>query len=859
MPYSIPRHFTMVGLAMAVLISAGDHLPAVDSPAGERSLSTDDLLKVINDEDWILVDTRATDAYNGWALDGVRRGGHLPGAVDFPAGWLDVDAEDRTRRLQAALRTKGIEAEKHVVLYSTKKADRRRVASYLREAGFRQLYSYDIRDWAEDERRALTRYENFRLLVPAPIVKLLLDGRSPETFEDAKRVKFVEVSWGNEGASYAKGHVPRSFHVNTDHFEPPPRWKLGDPDVLSRFAAKYGFQVDDTVIISGEDPTASYRLSVVLQYMGVRDARVLNGGFAAWKAAGYPVETRSVAPPGAPSFGARIPVRPALIDDATRVTAGLRNPGEFVLVDTRTWAEFIGETSGYEYHSHKGRIPGSTYGQAGFTGANSLTPYRNIDNTMRNADEILALWRRSGIGMKKHLSLMCGGGWRAAEVLTYARVIGIENTSLYSDGWIGWSDDESLPVVSGAPSEKPKSVPARERTALSTETDWPWWRGPNHNGIASDRQKPPHEWSASKNILWKSPVPGRGHGSPIVVGKQVVLVTADLKRDVQTMLCYDRDSGELVWKTDVHTGGVFKGGNQKATQASTTPACDGERFFVNLLNKNAIYTTALSRSGKKLWQRKISDYVVHQGYGSSPFIYKSLILVSADNKGGGAVCALKRDSGDVVWRVDRPKKPNYPSPVVMRVAGREQLLLSGCDLVSSFDPLTGKKLWEIEGATTECVTTTVTDGKLIFTSGGYPRNHVSAVRADGSGEVVWTNGVRVYVPSMIVADGYLYGVTDAGVATCWNSSTGKNQWKGRLGGTFTSSPILAAGHIFATNERGKSFVFKASPTGFELVATNEIHGEVFATPAICDSRVYLRFAERRDGKRREMICCIGKP
>jgi len=413
-------------------------------------------LKVKSDDDWVLVDTRATDAFNGWALDGVKRGGHIPHAVDFPASWLDVDQKGKSERLAATLRTKGIERDKHIVLYSTDERDRRRVAAYLRKAGFRKLHSFDLKDWVADKNRPLVRYRNFQLLVPASIVKRLLEGHLPETFGDAKRVKFVEASWGGEGASYSKGHVPRSFHVNTDHFEPPPQWKLGNPAVLNRFAARYGFQADDTLVVSGKDPTACYRLAIVLRYMGVGDVRVLNGGFAAWKAAGYPVETRSQPPPMAKSFGARIPRRPALIDDLARVKAGLRKPDDFMLVDTRTWAEFIGKTSGYKYHFRKGRIPGSTYGQAGFTGANSLTPYRNIDNTMRNADEILALWKQAGISTDKHLSFMCGGGWRAAEVMTFARVIGLPDTSLYSDGWIGWSNDRRNPIESGATLKTPK-------------------------------------------------------------------------------------------------------------------------------------------------------------------------------------------------------------------------------------------------------------------------------------------------------------------------------------------------------------------------------------------------------------------
>ena len=427
---------------MIALAASSAELRAEPGAKARKELTVNEVSKALEDESWVLVDTRPSDAYNGWKLDGIERGGHLPGAVDFPAKWLDSDREDKAEILSAALRVKGIEPHQHVVLYGTNRLDRDRVAAYLGEFGFQKLYDFDLNAWVEDKTQPLVRYTNFHLLLPASIVKLLLDGERPETFERTKRIKFVEVSWGGEDASYVKGHVPRSFHINTDHFEPPPDWMLGDPDVLGQFAKKYGFQVDDTVIVSGEDPTASYRLAIVLRYMGVEDVRVLNGGFAAWKAAKYPVETKSTQPPEVDCFGASIPARPQLIDSMERVRAGLRVPQHFTLVDTRSWAEFTGKTSGYKYHSHKGRIPGSVYGQADFQGKNSLTPYRNIDNTMRNADEIHAFWKKSGINTRKHLSFMCGGGWRAAEVLTFANVMGLTDTSLYSDGWIGWSNDQ---------------------------------------------------------------------------------------------------------------------------------------------------------------------------------------------------------------------------------------------------------------------------------------------------------------------------------------------------------------------------------------------------------------------------------
>ncbi len=388
--------------------------------------------------------------------------------------------------------------------------------------------------------------------------------------------------------------------------------------------------------------------------------------------------------------------------------------------------------------------------------------------------------------------------------------------------------------------------------------DWPWWRGPNRNGIADPAQTPPLKWSETENVLWKAPLPGRGHSSPIVVGDQVFLTTADEDRGVQSVLCFDQSTGKLAWEAIVHRGGMMTKGNKKASQASSSVACDGKRVFVNFLNDGAVYTTALDRKGNQLWQTKITDYTVHQGYGSSPAVVGALVIVSADNKGGGAIAGLDRLTGNVVWKTSRPEKPNYASPVILKAAGREQLVFTGCDMVSSFEPATGKKLWEIEGATTECVTSTVSDGGLVFTSGGYPKNHVSAVKADGSGEVVWEKNVRVYVPSMLARDGYLYAVTDRGVATCWKAGTGEDVWQHRLGGTFTASPVLVGDHLFATNEAGTTFVLKLTETGAEDVAENQLGDEVYSTPTLCGSRIYMRVAKQIDGKRQEMLYCLGQ-
>jgi len=387
-------------------------------------------------------------------------------------------------------------------------------------------------------------------------------------------------------------------------------------------------------------------------------------------------------------------------------------------------------------------------------------------------------------------------------------------------------------------------------------SDWPWWRGPRRDGTADPDQRPPLKWAEGENVLWKVPVPGRGHGSPVVVGDQVFLTTAEHDRQVQSVLCLDRRTGKTVWQAEVHRGGFTDGGNNKSSLASSTPACDGRRVFINFLNNRAIWTTALSRDGKRLWQTKVADYVLHQGFGSSPAVYGPLVIVSADHKGAGVIAALDRATGKEVWSRPRPKLPNYASPIILEASGREQLVMTGCNLVSSFEPLTGKTLWEVKGATEECVTSAVTDGRHVFTSGGYPRNHVAAVKADGSG-IAWDNKTRVYVPSMLFRDGHLYAVMDEGNAVCWKSDTGAEVWKGRLGGTFSASPVLVGEHILATNESGKTYVFKASPKEFDLVAENQLGNEVFATPTVCGGRIYMRIVVKQNGSRQEKLVCIG--
>ena len=446
------RSILLLVLSLAI-INANTHVWA---ESGFTSMTTIEVDTVRKNPAWVIVDTRLNDAFNGWKMDGVARGGHIQGGVDFSANWLKAKQDNLPGLLQEILETKGISPEKHVVLYDANGEDAKSVANYLKGKGYTKLYLYDIRQWAAESHLPMEKYENYQRILPAFVVKDINDGKRPESFEESKRIKIVEASWGEEKTSYAKGHIPGSFHVNTNRIEPPTTsapimWKLADRETLAAFALEFGFTKSDTVIVTGEEPLAAYRVATVLRYIGVDDVRVLNGGNLSWTMAGYKLETDRHDPVATVDFGGVIPGNPDVIDTMDETRAGLLTPDAFVLLDNRTWEEHIGQSSGYSYHDKKGRVPGAKFGYAGKKNAYGLEYFRNPDKTMRNATEFLALWQEQGIDTSKHLSFMCGSGWRVAEIYYYADTYGLKNIGIFSDGWIGWSNDPENPIVTGVP------------------------------------------------------------------------------------------------------------------------------------------------------------------------------------------------------------------------------------------------------------------------------------------------------------------------------------------------------------------------------------------------------------------------
>lgn len=449
--------------------STSNSVGETSSNTSQGTFETVDLNYVkakLNDQNTVIVDTRRNDAFIGWKIDGAKRGGHIKEAKDFAANWLKVENEKKEAILEDALKTKGITSDKEIILYDLNNTDAKEVYNFLSNKGFSNVKYFNLAPWIEDESLELVVYPEYKLLVPPSVLKEITEGKKPESFENAKNIKIVEGSWGeitgpaDSQSPYAKGHIKGAPHINTDTIEPPPAWMLADDETLIKFANAYGFSPEDTVIVTGKDVLASYRVFYVLRYLGIKDVRILNGGTDAWVQLGYPLDTETTNPVPADHYKSGDQFNKDFVTNQEELKTYLQDK-DYVLVDIRTWKEYIGEDSGYSYHNLAGRIPGAIFGYAGKEGegSSSVTYFENIDKTMRNGDEIVELWKSQNINLEaKRIDTMCGSGWRAAEVTTFFNVLGYDNVKMYSDGWIGWSlnPENKDKGIKGQPEQMPK-------------------------------------------------------------------------------------------------------------------------------------------------------------------------------------------------------------------------------------------------------------------------------------------------------------------------------------------------------------------------------------------------------------------
>ncbi|MEM7231934.1 MAG: PQQ-binding-like beta-propeller repeat protein [Planctomycetota bacterium] len=395
-------------------------------------------------------------------------------------------------------------------------------------------------------------------------------------------------------------------------------------------------------------------------------------------------------------------------------------------------------------------------------------------------------------------------------------------------------------------------------SATLRSDDWPSWRGPSKNGVASSDA--PVRWSAETNVVWRASIPGRGHSSPVVSRNLVVLTSADEKKKRQFVLALDRTTGKLVWQREVAKGDLAPEIHSKNTHATPTVAASAQRFFAVFPHRASLTLAALSRRGSIEWKIQAGPHEPKKyrfGYAASPVLYGSNVLVTSEFE-GGFLAAFDRATGKQTWRVERAGKVNFSTPVIATTGGREQLLISGRSLVSSLNPASGELLWTVPGMWDVTCGTMIWDDARVYASGGYPRSGTMAVESNGSRRVVWTKSVKCYEQSMLIYEGHIYAVADSGVVYCWRATDGAEKWKQRLKGRLSASPVLAGGKIYVTNEKGTTFVLKANPTAFEQLAVNQLGDETFASFAVCGGQVFLRAASRDGGRRRETLYCLGE-
>lgn len=386
--------------------------------------------------------------------------------------------------------------------------------------------------------------------------------------------------------------------------------------------------------------------------------------------------------------------------------------------------------------------------------------------------------------------------------------------------------------------------------------DWPIWRGPTGNGIAPGNQSPPTQWDESTNIKWRAEVPGRGHSSPTIVGDKIFLTTAEIDIEEQSFLCYDRKNGEMIWRTVVNTGGFNPQIHKSNTHASPSIVTQDGRLFGSFNNHEGVQVICMDFDGKVLWQKVAGPFVqdIPFGYAATPCLYKNSVIVVSEFSDGFFV-AFDQADGKELWRQPKQHGTSYASPVIASLGGRDQMLFSGCQRVASYDPSTGEELWSVAAPWDVACGTIVWEDDMIFVGGGYPKTGVMGIKADGS-EVVWQNKEKCYEQSLLVHDGYVYAQTDRGMAICWDAKTGEEMWKERLKGPVSSSPVLAGGNVYLTNERGTTYVVKANPKEFELVSENQLLDGCLTSLSILDDRIYMRAFNSDDGSDLQYLFCL---
>lgn len=389
-------------------------------------------------------------------------------------------------------------------------------------------------------------------------------------------------------------------------------------------------------------------------------------------------------------------------------------------------------------------------------------------------------------------------------------------------------------------------------SAISSRAEnWTEFRGPTGQGIY-DGKNLPLEWSTTKNIAWKQPLPGKGWSSPIVLNDCVYLTAAvpieGSKNLSLEAICLNATDGTLLWQTKVYEEDSTKSPtiHGKNSHASPSPITDGKHVYVHFGHEG---TAGLDLEGKVLWRNTEHRYSPVHGNGGTLILVDNRLIFSADGSDTQSLIALNPTDGNTVWKTDRhskaAKKFSFSTPLAILVGGKTQIVTPASDVVAAYDPAEGTELWRVKYDGYSLIPRPVFGHGLIFLSTGYNTPSALAIRTDGSGDVssshiTWTvKRGAPHTPSMLLIGDELYMVSDAGVASCLDAKTGKEHWRERVPGNYSASPFYADGKIYLHNEEGLTTVLKAG-TKFENLASNDLKERMLASAAVADGAIYLR-------------------
>jgi outer membrane protein assembly factor BamB len=416
---------------------------------------------------------------------------------------------------------------------------------------------------------------------------------------------------------------------------------------------------------------------------------------------------------------------------------------------------------------------------------------------------------------------------------------------------------------------------------LWADANWPQFRG-SHSAV-SDGADLPDTWSTTRNVAWKTEIPGRGWSSPVVWGDKVFLTSvvgdgkgklprkglyvADVIGKVPPgsyrwkVYCLDLGGGKVLWEKTAHQGKAPRAIHVKNSYATETPVTDGRRLYVYFGNLGLF---CYDLTGKELWSHKFRSHRTRYGWGpaASPVLHKDRVFIVNDNEEKSYLAAFDTRTGREVWRTPRPEKSNWATPLVWENAKRTEILTAGSDKVRSYG-LDGKPLWELGGMSSISIPTPSAARGLVYVSSGYTldlfHRPVFAVRPGAAGDislpagktqsasVAWCQPMAgPYNPSPVVYGDHVYVLYDKGRLSCFDAATGKPTYKGmRLegGNAFTASPVAGAGKVYCLSEDGDTFVVRAGPE-FRVLARNRLDEMCLATPALVRDSLIIRTASK---------------